>query len=349
MTGRERALAVYEFQSTDVPCFDLMEGTIWPELQKDFELRYQLGNQEEILTALGSDFRWKVFVSMPSNPDFTPGGDAGGTNFSDDVGYRPLQDAQTPEDVRERLAYLNPDHVDLPDFRAFREQFPNKALVCCPGWLPAFSGACNDFGMVRAMYLMAEESDILLEYIRLRTQYSLGLISRCIQAGAAKYCDFFWLGDDFSGEHSMLLSPDLWRRLFKPSLAEQVARIKESGLKMMFHSCGDVAAVYEDFIKIGIDAHVGVQTSCPDMSAEQLADRIGGRLVIHGGVDAQTTLVELDTDGVMEQTRRNIRAFSGCGGYIVSNSHHGMPDIGADKIVAMSKAAGRWSPKNGIR
>jgi hypothetical protein len=116
-------------------------------------------------------------------------------------------------------------------------------------------------------------------------------------------------------------------------------------MMVMFHSCGDVTTVYEDFIEMGINAHVGVQTSCPDMSAEELAQQIGGRLVIHGGVDAQTTLVKMDEGGVMDEVRRNIRAFSGCGGYVVSNSHHSMPDIGADKIVGMSRAAGRWNPK----
>jgi len=196
--------------------------------------------------------------------------------------------------------------------------------------------------MVQAMSLMALEPEIIEEYVRIKKNYALEIIRRAIKAGAAKYCDFMWLGDDFAGESTMLISPDMWRELFMPALKEQVEEARNAGLYVMFHSCGYVYPVYEDFIEIGINAHVGVQTSCPNMSPEELAEKIGGRLVIHGGVDAQKTLVEGDFDEVVAQTKRNIKAFSKCGGYVVSNSHHGMSDIGADKIVAMSVGAGRW-------
>lgn len=42
MTGRERALAVFRYQETDRPCFDLMEGTTWHELGCYFNLNYGL-------------------------------------------------------------------------------------------------------------------------------------------------------------------------------------------------------------------------------------------------------------------------------------------------------------------
>lgn len=68
MTPRERALAVYRFQETDVPCFDLMEGTVWPELAEDFINKYGMSDLEQIQTALGCDFRWTIFRTR-FNPD----------------------------------------------------------------------------------------------------------------------------------------------------------------------------------------------------------------------------------------------------------------------------------------
>ncbi|HHY82265.1 MAG TPA: hypothetical protein GX505_06255 [Clostridiales bacterium] len=350
MTSRERALAVYNFQETDVPCFDLMEGTVWPELKEDFDKKYHMSDPEQIQTALGSDFRWTIFRSSYSPvpvPEDIKNNDSG-KSFSDETGFRMLKNVETVAQVREIMGQMDPENIELPDFKAFRQKYPDKALICCPGWMPAFSGACNDFGMVKALSLMASEPEIIHEYVKLKSRYVVGLIKRCIAAGAAKYCDFLWLGDDFAGESSLLISPKMWRQLFKPALKEQVHEARNAGLMVMFHSCGDVTAVYEDFIEIGINAHIGVQTSCPDMSPEQLAAKIGGRLVIHGGVDAQKTLVDGDFDEVVSQTKRNLKAFSKCGGYVVSNSHHGMPDIGAEKIVAMSVAAGRWDFSTGF-
>jgi len=339
MTSRERALAAYSFMPVDVPCFDLMEGAVWPELAADFDARYGLKGVDPIEAALGSDFKWAIFGSMDGAFPLSPGYERSGT-FSDTV-PRPLGGVKTPADVREMF---RPDasRLSLPDFKSLREKYPDRALICCPGWMPVFSGICDDFGMEAAMVFLHEKPEIVREYVRIKGEHALAVIRRCIKEGAKDHCDFFWLGDDFAGEASLLVAPEMWREFFLEPLRLQVQEARDAGLFVMFHSCGDVAAVYEDFIRIGINSHCGVQTSCPDMSPERLAETIGGRLVIHGGVDAQDTLVAGDRDEVIFQTKRNIRAFNECGGYVVSNSHHGMADIGADKIVAMSEAAGRW-------
>ena len=127
----------------------------------------------------------------------------------------------------------------------------------------------------------------------------------------------------------------------KPYLKAAFDIAKTAGMYTLFHSCGAVSDVYEDFIEIGIDSHIGVQTSGRGMEPERLARDFGGRLVIFGGVDAQTTLIECTPEEVEKETLRNIEAFARCGGYIVSNSHHGLPDMPGENLVAMAHAAGR--------
>jgi hypothetical protein len=197
MTPRERALAVYRFQETDVPCFDLMEGTVWPELAEDFINKYGMSDLEQIQTALGCDFRWTIFRTR-FNPGWETEDYSGAATYADDVGTRVLKSAKTPADVR-RMLILNPDLVQIPDFAGFRKEHPDMALICCPAWMPSFSGACEDFGMVQAMSLMALEPEIIEEYVRIKKNYALEIIRRAIKAGAAKYCDFMWLGDERTG------------------------------------------------------------------------------------------------------------------------------------------------------
>jgi len=339
MTSRERALETYNFKKTDVPCFDLMEAAVWPELAEGFKNDYGLDNNEDIQTALGSDFRWSIFSSLlnafPEMPSYARTG-----TFSDIV-PRPLSNANTPGDVRR---FFKPDAsvLTLPDFRAVRDKYPDHALICCPGWMPVFSGICDDFGMEKAMTLLHEAPETINEYVKIKGEHALNVVRRCIKEGAAEHFDFFWLGDDFAGESSLLLDPAMWREFFLEPLRKQVQEARDAGLMVMFHSCGDVSAVYEDLIKIGINSHCGVQTSCPNLSPEKLVETIGGRLVIHGGVDAQDTLVTGSEEEIIFQVKRNLEAFKECGGYVVSNSHHGMADIGADKIVSMSKGAKRY-------
>jgi len=229
----------------------------------------------------------------------------------------------------------------MPDFEAMRQMHPDKALVFCVSWTPFFSGACSLFGMQHAMITMLTEPELYHAFAIKQKEYLCEYIRLAIKAGAAEYCDFFWTGDDFAGERGLLLSPSDWRTLIKPYLREAFDVAKRAGMRTLFHSCGSVVDVYPDFIEIGIDSHIGVQTSARGMDVESLARDFGGRLVIFGGVDAQTTLVECAPEQVKEQVRRNIAAFENCGGYIVSNSHHTLPDIPGENILAMAKAAGR--------
>jgi len=342
MTALERALSVFKYERTDVTCFDLMENAVWDSIGYYFHKTHGLNDNEEVLDYLGCDFRWSHLegrkLPLPTSESEIKG--LLGTNYSDAVGKFPLADAQTVADV-DRIFNPDPRERPIPDFKRLRERYPDKALVFCVNWTPFFSGACSLFGMERAMINMALSPELYHAFAIKQKEFLLEYMRMAFKAGAARYCDFFWTGDDFATEKTLLLSPSDWRRLIKPYLREVFDTAKSAGMYTLFHSCGAVSEVYPDFIEMGIDSRIGVQTSADGMDIERLARDFGGRLVIFGGVDAQTTLISCSPEQVREQTRKNIAAFERCGGYIVSNSHHGLPDIPGENIVAMASAAGR--------
>jgi len=340
MTARERALSVFNYGQTDVPCFDLMEGTVWSSVGYYFYEEHGLRRAEDVLGFLGCDFRWSHLfgqeLPLPQAREEVRG--LSGANYSDSQGPYLLAGAETVADV-DRL--FNPDPLDrpMPDFKLMRETQPDKALVFCVPWTPFFSGACSVFGMERAMIVMLTEPELYRAFAIKQKEYLCEYIRLAVKAGAAEYCDFFWTGDDFASEKTLLLSPADWRGLVKPYLREAFGLAKAAGMHTLFHSCGAVSEVYPDFIEIGIDSHIGVQTSAAGMEIGRLARDFGGRLVIFGGVDAQTTLVSCTPEQVAAEVRRNIAAFEKCGGYVISNSHHGLPDIPGENILAMARAA----------
>ena len=342
MTARERALSVFKYRQPDIPCFDLMEGTIWDSIGYYFNKRHMLGTAEAVLDFLGCDFRWSHLygqeLPLPQSEEDVQG--LAGTNYSDSTGPYLLAHAETIADV-DRLFNPDPNDRPMPDFKKMREQFPDKALVFCVSWTPFFSGACSVFGMERAMINMVLNPELYHAFAVKQKEFLCEYIRLALKAGAAEYCDFFWTGDDFATETTLLLSPSDWRKLIKPYFREALGLAKTAGMYTLFHSCGAVSEVYPDFIEIGVDSHIGVQTSAAGMNIERLARDFGGKLVIFGGVDAQTTLVSGSPERVREQVYRNMSAFEHCGGYIVSNSHHGLPDIPGENILAMAKAAGR--------
>lgn len=335
MTKRERALAVFEYKQPDVPVFDLMENTTWPELDAYFKNTYNLGSTEEILSFLDCDFRW-CFSQMPSDGTFY--GEQG--TFADSVGLRPLQGVETVMEL-DRKYNPDPGRVSIPDFKGMRDKFPEHGLIFCLAGLTGFSSACMQFGMMETLINTVTNPEVLQAYAMKRAELSIEVMNRGIAAGAREYCDFLWIGDDFASEKTLILSPDSWREIFKPALAKQVRAAREAGFYVMLHSCGAVSEVYRDLIEIGVNCHIGVQTSAANMSMEYLARNFGGEIVIFGGIDAQTTLIHGTPTEVEEEVKRNLSLFEKCGGYIVSNSHHTLADMPGENIVAMARACGR--------
>jgi uroporphyrinogen decarboxylase len=136
----------------------------------------------------------------------------------------------------------------------------------------------------------------------------------------------------------MLISPALWRRFIKPSLAEQVGLLRRNGMLVLFHSCGAVRPILHDLAEIGVNALLVFQTSAKGMDAPSIAQEFGGKLAFYGGMDVQHLLSFGAPQEVEQTVRANIQAFAGSGGYIVANSHHSLASIRGENITAMCNA-----------
>ena len=86
-------------------------------------------------------------------------------------------------------------------------------------------------------------ADMICDHMAARIQRALGL-------GA----DGIAFGDDFGTQEAMILSPDLWRRFFKPRYEALFEPIVEHGKDVFFHSCGAIDAILDDVKEIGVTA-----------------------------------------------------------------------------------------------
>jgi uroporphyrinogen decarboxylase len=93
--------------------------------------------------------------------------------------------------------------------------------------------------------------------------------------------------DDWGAQNALLIDPALWRRMFKPLYAEYAQIAHDAGKKILMHSDGHIAAIYEDLIEIGIDA-INSQLFCMDI--EELGRRYAGRITFWGEIDRQHVL-----------------------------------------------------------
>jgi len=153
--------------------------------------------------------------------------------------------------------------------------------------------------------------------------------------------DWFWTGDDVGGQQSMMLSPELWREMFKPHLKNIFEVGKKRGLWVAYHSCGSIHPIIPDLIEIGLDVLNPIQCNCPGMNPFDLKREFGSKLSFMGGVDTQYLLPNGTSDEVFKETKKLIEKMTeDGGGFILAASHTIPPETSIENIFAMYLAAG---------
>lgn len=106
---------------------------------------------------------------------------------------------------------------------------------------------------------------------------------------AERSFDSVVFGDDWGTQQGLIISPDLWRKVFRPRYADQYERIHRSGKKVWLHTCGNVYSIIGDLIDIGVDVLELLQ---PDvMGVDNLARNFGGKVCFCCSVDHQRTAI----------------------------------------------------------
>lgn len=147
--------------------------------------------------------------------------------------------------------------------------------------------------------------------------------------------------DDYGTQASQLISPRMFRRLFKPRLARLFSGIKALApdAKLFFHSCGNVRPLLPDFIEIGVDILNPIHVRATGMNPVELKRDFGKDIVFWGGgVDTQDVLPHGTPAEVRDEVRRNIEALAPGGGFVFNTVHNIQADVPPENIVAMIEA-----------
>jgi uroporphyrinogen decarboxylase len=150
--------------------------------------------------------------------------------------------------------------------------------------------------------------------------------------------DMIWLGDDVGTQQGMLLSPDMWRSIFKPRMAEFIGSLKaiNPALKVAYHSCGDIAPIIGDLVEIGLDVLNPIQPACLDLV--HLKATYGDKLCFWGSIDEQHTLPFGSPDDVRTEVASRIEVLGKNGGLILGPTHHVQLDTPLENFWAMVEA-----------
>jgi uroporphyrinogen decarboxylase len=149
--------------------------------------------------------------------------------------------------------------------------------------------------------------------------------------------DILYLADDYGMQTGPLISPELFRRIFKPRMARLIRFLRErSRARIAFHSCGSVYALIPDFIDVGVEILNPVQVSAADMDTARLRREFGHRLAFWGAVDSQHVLPHGTPAEVRAEVGRRIRDLGA--GFIPYSVHNIQAEVRPENILAMMTA-----------
>ncbi|MCZ7547391.1 MAG: hypothetical protein M5R40_29470 [Anaerolineae bacterium] len=175
-----------------------------------------------------------------------------------------------------------------------------------------------------------------VQFGRLRdriVEYNLSIIDQWI----ARDVDSVYFSDDWGSQRGLLISPDDWRRFYKPAYKAMFDRVRAGGAHVWMHLCGNILAILPDLIDIGLNVLNPVQPQAMDV--RKLAAEFGGRVCFNGGVDVQGTLIHGSTDAVRREVHTLVDLFGRFnGGYIGGTSHTIMPETPLDNVIALFEA-----------
>ena len=131
-------------------------------------------------------------------------------------------------------------------------------------------------------------------------------------------------GTDLGTQKGLLISPDVYRRLYKPYIRRMNDWVhKNTEWKTFYHSCGSIAALLDDFIEDGVDIINPVQMTAAGMNLADLKTRYGEKIVFWGGgIDTQHVLPFGSCDEVRQAVTENVDTLRPGGGFVFCPVHN---------------------------
>ncbi|MFA5026462.1 MAG: uroporphyrinogen decarboxylase family protein [Candidatus Methylomirabilota bacterium] len=162
------------------------------------------------------------------------------------------------------------------------------------------------------------------------------MIEETLQA-VGDLVDILYFADDYGMQTGPVISPALFRRIFKPRMARVFDFVRaRSKAAIAMHSCGSVAALIPDFIDVGVQVLNPIQVAAADMDTARLKREFGRQLAFWGAVDTQRVLPQGTPDEVRAEVARRVADLGPA--FIPASVHNIQAEVPPENIVALLDA-----------
>ncbi len=214
--------------------------------------------------------------------------------------------------------------------------------------IPVYGSVCEGHEMLwriigteNVMLWIGEYPDRIQRFVERINEFALELAKAQIRA-ASGMLDGMVIWGDVAYKRGMFFSPAYWRRVFKPGVKAIVALCHANHLPVIYHGCGNVSRILDDFAEMGVDAYNPLEAKA-GLDVVDLRRRLGHRLGFCGNMD-----VMVWSDASKEELKRvvltKLNAAKG-GGYIFQSDHSvpgSVPAENYEYVVKLVREYGKY-------
>ncbi|MGE5223310.1 MAG: uroporphyrinogen decarboxylase family protein [Omnitrophica WOR_2 bacterium] len=245
-----------------------------------------------------------------------------------------------PWDELENLYWKNA----APKFRMLRR--------CMPAGMKGVGGVGNGVleiseDLVGFQYLAYLQADDPRTFTDLYQKIG-DLMARIWSTFLERYADLYAvcrMGDDLGFKTSTLVSPKTIQQYILPQYRRVIAQIKQAGKPFLWHSCGNIFAIMDDVIALGINGkHSNEDVIAP---FEDWIRRYNDRIALFGGIDVDI-LCQKSPQEIQEIVyERGKRYRSLAQGYALGSGNSIPEYVPVEGYLAMIEAARRIRAEEG--
>ena len=196
-------------------------------------------------------------------------------------------------------------------------------------------------GQENALFWMGMYPDELGEQINRIGQFYLDSMKAQIRA-ANGLLDGMVIWGDVAFRQTMLFDPEYWRQYFKPWVKAMIDECHRNNLPVIYHGCGNVELILEDFIEMKLDAYNPLEVKA-GLDAVKLKEKYGNKLAYCGNNNIQVWETG-DKELIKSDVLRKLNAAKG-GGFIFQSDHSVSSDVSGqtyDYIVKLVREYGKY-------
>jgi len=161
---------------------------------------------------------------------------------------------------------------------------------------------------------------------------------KSLDAWCAMEYDGLHFADDWGTQSSLMVSPECWRRFFKPAYQAMFDKVLAAGMDVHFHSDGYIPEIIPDLIDMGVKV-INCQVAL--IGLEKIKRDFAGRVCFRTELDRQNILPFASPAQVRDHILEVFSHVGTADGGIIACGEIG-PDVPLENIRAMYETFGSY-------